>query len=146
MILLCLPVTLFYGKLYSKIILALEGQAYKNFVFRKHFRANGIQLLQELVQTYKPRNVPELIAAKTVEFQGGMKRLPTESIDSYYDRVQELLEDLADAEEPIATKAAIRQFIFTLGPEFENIQHNFRINNLPLKWQTQNWPQLLSLC
>jgi len=49
------------GKLYSKIILALEGQAYKNFLSCKHLCANGILLLQELVQTYKPRNVPEII-------------------------------------------------------------------------------------
>jgi hypothetical protein len=38
---------------------------------------------------------------------------------------------LEDADEPIATKAAIRQFIFTLGPEFESIQNNFPIDNLP---------------
>jgi hypothetical protein len=98
------------GKLYSKFILALEGSAYKNFVSRKHLRANGISLLVELVQTYKPRNVPELIAAKTVEFWGQMKRQPKESIDAYYDRFQELLADLEDAEEPIAPKAAIRHF------------------------------------
>jgi hypothetical protein len=70
------------GKLYSKLILALEGVAYKNFASRKHLHVNGIHLLQELVQTYKPKNVPEIIAAKTVEFWGSMKRLPTESIDS----------------------------------------------------------------
>jgi len=134
------------GKLYSKLILALEGLAYKNFVSRKHLRANGLLLLEELVQTYKPRNVPEIIAAKTVEFWGTLKRLPGESIDAYYDRFQEILEDLEEAEEPIATKAAIRQFIFTLGPEFENIQNNFRINNLPAEWNTQHWPTLLSLC
>jgi hypothetical protein len=73
------------GKLYSKLILALEGVAYKNFVSRKHLHANGIHLLQELVQTYKPKNVPKIIAAKMVEFWGSMKHLPTESIDSYYD-------------------------------------------------------------
>lgn len=96
-----------------------------------HLYANGLGLLQELVQTYKPKNVPEIIAVKTVEFWGGMKCLPSESIDSYCDRFQELLEDLEDADEPIATKAAIRQFIFTLGPEFESIQNNFPIDNLP---------------
>ena len=73
------------GKLYSKIVLALEGPAYKNFISRKHLRANGLLFLQEMVQTYKPRNVPEIITAKTVEFWGSMKRLPSESIDSYYD-------------------------------------------------------------
>jgi hypothetical protein len=75
-----------------------------------------------------------------------LKRLPTESIDSYYDRFQEILDDLADADEAISTKAAIRQFIFTLGPEFDTIQNNFRINNLPQEWRTQNWPDLLALC
>jgi len=134
------------AKLSSKIILALEGTAYKIFVSRKHLRANGILLLEELVQTYKPHKVPEIIVAKTVEFWGQMHCNPTETIDAYYDRFQELLEDLEDAEEPIAPKAAIRQFIFTLGTEFESIQNNFRINNLPPEWRTQSWPALLTLC
>ena len=134
------------GKLYSKIILALEGQACKNFVSCKHLHANGIHLLQELVQIYKPRNVPEIIAAKTVEFWGSMKQLLSESINLSYDHFQELLEDLEDADEPIAPKAAIRQFIFTLGLEFESIQNNFLINNLPSEWKTQSWPTLLALC
>jgi hypothetical protein len=95
------------GKLYSKLILALEGIVYKSFVSCKHLRVNGIHLLQELVQTCKPKNVPKIIAAKTVEFWGSMKCLPTESIDSYYDRFQEILEDLEDADEPNATKAAM---------------------------------------
>jgi len=138
--------TMLNGKLYSKIILALEGTAYKNFVSHKHLHADGIMLLKELVQTYKPRNVPEIVAAKTVEFWGSMKRLPMESIDLYYGRFQELLDDLADADEPISMRAAIRQFIFTLGPEFDSIQNNFRINNLPQEWRTQNWPNLLALC
>jgi len=133
------------GKLYSKILLSLDGTAYQNFVSRKRLRADGIRLLQELVQTYKPKNVPEVIAAKTVEFWGHTKRLPSESLDSYYDRFQELLEDLADAEDPISTKAAMRQFIFTLGSDFDTIQNNFRINNLPQAWQTQDWPSLLTL-
>jgi hypothetical protein len=119
------------GKLYSKVLLTLEGSAYQNFVSRKHHWANGVGLLQDLVQTYKPRNVPEIIAAKTVEFWGSTKRLPSESIDSYYNHFQELPDDLSDVYKPIAPKAAIRQFIFTLGPEFETIQNNFRINNLP---------------
>jgi hypothetical protein len=134
------------GKLYSKVLLALDGTAYQNFVTWKHLRADGIKLLQELVQTYKPCNVPEVIAAKTVEFWGNTRRMSHESVDSYYDRFQELLEDLADADEPISTKAAIRQFIFTLGTEFEAIQNNFRINNLPEDWKTQDWPTLLTLC
>jgi hypothetical protein len=134
------------GKLYSKIILALEGIALQNAVSRKHLRANGLLLLQDLVQTYKPRNVPEVIAAKTGEFWSNMKRFPSESVDSYYNRFHELLDDLADAEEPVSTRSAIRHFIFTLGPEFEPIQNNFRIGNLPEPWKTQDWPSLLVLC
>jgi hypothetical protein len=64
----------------------------------------------------------------------------------YYDRFQKLLEDLEDADEPIAPKAAIRQFTFSLGLEFESIQNNFLINNLPSEWKTQSWPTLLALC
>jgi hypothetical protein len=44
------------GKLYSKVLLALDGSAYQNFISRKQLRANGVRLLQELVQTYKPRS------------------------------------------------------------------------------------------
>jgi len=126
--------------------LALDGPVYQHFVSRKHLQANGILLLQELVQTYKPKNVPEIIAAKTVEFWGNTKRLPSESIDSYYNRFHELLEDLSDADEPIALKSEIHQFVFTLGPEFETIQNNFRIGNLPSAWNTQDWPTPLMLC
>jgi len=133
-------------KLYSKILLSLEGTAYQNFVSRKHLRANGIRLLHKLVQTYKPRHVPEIIVAKTAEFWGNTKRQSSESIDSYYNRFQELLEDLSDADEPVSTKAAIRHFLFTLGTEFETVQNNFRINNLPIEWKTNYWPTLLSLC
>jgi hypothetical protein len=56
------------SKLYAKLLVCLEGQAMKNMVSRKHVRANGILLLQELHQMYKPKNVPEVIAAKTAEF------------------------------------------------------------------------------
>jgi hypothetical protein len=56
------------GKLYSKLLLALEGTALQNMVSRKLLRANGLGHLHELVQTYKPHNVPEVIAAKTSEF------------------------------------------------------------------------------
>jgi len=80
------------------------------------------------------------------EFWGSLKRSPTETVDSYYNRFQEILDDLADADEPISTKSALRQFLFTLGPEFEPIQNNFRINNLPEEWKMQEWPKFLSLC
>lgn len=46
----------------------------------------------------------------------------------------------------ISTKSAIRHFIFTLGPEFETIQNNCHIDNLPMTWKTQDWPLILTLC
>jgi hypothetical protein len=119
------------GKLYSKLLLALEGTALQNMISRKHLRANGLLLLHELVQTYRPTNVPEVIAAKTSEFWGHTKRSSHETVDQYYNRFHDLLDDLQDAEETILTKSAIRHFIFTLGVEFEVIQNNFRIGNLP---------------
>jgi hypothetical protein len=108
--------------------------------------SNGLLLLQELTKTYKPTNVPEMIAAKTVEFWGHTKRQSQESIDQYYDRFHELLDDLQDADEPISTRSAIRQFIFTLGPEFEPIQNNFRVKVLPSEWYQEDWPTILALC
>jgi hypothetical protein len=90
--------TLLNGKLYSKIILSLEGKALKHAVSRKHLRANGLLPLQELTKTYKPTNVPKVIASKTVEFWGRTRRLPNESIDQYYDHFHELLDDLQDAD------------------------------------------------
>jgi hypothetical protein len=75
-----------------------------------------------------------------------LKRSPSETVDAYYNRFQELLDDLAEADEPISTKSALRQFLFTLGPEFDTIQHNYRINSLPQEWKTQKWPQFLALC
>ena len=103
-------------------------------------------MLQDFVQTYKPKNIPEVIAAKTGEFWSNTKRNQNELIDSYFNRFQELLEDLSDAVEPISQKSATRHFIFTLGPEFEAIQNNYRIGNLPPAWQTEDWPSLLVLC
>jgi hypothetical protein len=134
------------GKLYSKIILSLEGKALKHAVSRKHLHVNGLLLLSELTKTYKPTNVLEVIAAKTVEFWGHTKRLSHESIDQYYDRFHELLDDLHDAAEPISTRSTIRQFIFTLGPEFESIQNNFRVKVLPSEWYQEDWPTILALC
>jgi hypothetical protein len=67
-------------------------------------------------------------------------------VDSYYNRFHDLLDDLLEGEEPISTKSAISHFIFTLGPEFETIQNNFRIGNLPEEWKTQDWAKLLILC
>jgi hypothetical protein len=133
-------------KLYSKLMLALEGPALQHVVSRKHLRANGISVLQDLTHTYKPKNIPEVIAAKTSEFWGSLKRNSNESVDAYFNRFHELLDDLVEADEAISTKSALRQFLFTLGPEFEPIQHNYRINNLPEDWKTQDWPKFLVLC
>jgi hypothetical protein len=133
-------------KLYSKLILALEHNALQHVVSCKYLCTNGLLVLQDLVQTYKPKNIPEVIAAKTSEFWGTLKQSPSETVDAYYDRFQELLDDLAEADEPISTKSALRQFLFTLGPEFEPIHHNYRINNLSQEWKTQEWPQFLALC
>jgi hypothetical protein len=134
------------GKLYSKLLLALDGIALQSTVSKKYLRANGLLLLQDLVQTYKPKNVPEVIAAKTGEFWSNTKRHQNESIDAYFNRFQELLEDLSDAAEPISQKSATHHFLSTLGSEFEAIQNNYRIGNLPPAWQTDDWPTLLTLC
>jgi hypothetical protein len=115
-------------------------------LFCSHLHANVVLLLQELHQMYKPKNVPEVIAAKTVEFWGNTKRSSSESVDDCYNRFQELLEDLSDAEEPISTKSAIRHFIFTLGTELEPLQHNYRLGSISSEWKTQDWPTLLVLC
>lgn len=56
------------GRLYAKLLISLEGVALQNVVSRTHLRANGLLLLQDLVQTYKPKHVPEVIATKTSLF------------------------------------------------------------------------------
>ncbi len=56
------------GKLYAKLLLSLEGSVLQNVVSCTHLRANGLLLLQDLVNTYKPKNVPEVIAVKTSIF------------------------------------------------------------------------------
>jgi hypothetical protein len=76
--------TLLNKKLYAKLLLALDGTAFQNIVNREHLRANGLLLLQDLVQTYRPKNVPEVIAAKTTLFWGSTKCLSSESSDDYY--------------------------------------------------------------
>jgi hypothetical protein len=134
------------GKLYAKLLDCLEGQALKDVVSYSNLRANGLLLFQELVQSYRPKNVPEVIETKTGEFWSHTKHLPNESIDTYYNRFQELLEDLRDADDPISTKSAMHHLIFTLSSEFEPIQHNYCIGNLPAAWQTASWPALLILC
>ena len=113
------------GKLYAKLLVSLEGQALQSIFLRKHLLANGIVLFHELTQTYKPNNVPEVIAAKTGTFWSQTKQLPFKAVDSYYNRFHDLLDELSEADEPISTKSAMRHFIFTLGPEFSTIQNKF---------------------
>jgi hypothetical protein len=103
----------------------LEGQALQTIVLRKHLCANGMLLLHELTQTYKPKNVPEVIAAKTGTFWSQTKRLPSKTVDNYNNHFQDLLDELSEADEPISTKSAMHHFIFTLGAEFSTIQNKF---------------------
>ena len=79
-----------------------------------------------------------MIALKTGEFLSATKRFSNESIDTYFNRFHELLDDLSKAEEPIPIKSAICHSIFTLGPDFEAIQSNYRIGNLPDVWKTED--------
>ena len=134
------------SKLYAKLISSLEGSALQNMVARKHIRANGLLLLKELQQMYLPNNVPEMIAAKTGEFWSNTKRMSYETVDAYYNRFQDLLEDLSEADEVISDKSAIRHFIFTLGSEFESIRNSYRLGNLPPEWMIEDWPTILVLC
>jgi len=134
------------GKLYAKLLVSLEEQALQDDASRSHLRANGVLLLQELIQTYKPCHVPGVIAAKAGEFWSITKRGPNEWVDSYYDCFHELLKDLSEVDDKISTKSAMRHFILTLGPEFEPIQNNYCMDNLPAAWKTSHWPTLLILC
>jgi len=134
------------GKLYAKVVGALEGNALQHILNRKHLRGNGILLLHELHQIYKPKCVPEVIAAKTAEFWGQTIRSPSESVDDYFNRFQELLDEINEEVETIPIKNAIRQFLFTLGPEFEPVQMNYRLGTLASDWKTEDWPMLLVLC
>jgi hypothetical protein len=94
--------------------------------------------------------VPEVLAAKAGEFWSKMKRGQNESVDSsvdsYYNRFQELLEDLNEADDKISTSSAMRQLIFTLGNDFKPIQNLYHIDNRPPAWKTTSWPSLLVLC
>jgi len=134
------------AKLYAKLLVCLEGSVFQSIVSREHLRANGLLLLQDLVQTYRPKHVPEVISAKTSLFWGGTKRQPHETIDKYYNRFRELLYEISGGPDQISMQSAMRHFLFTLGSEFETIQNNYRLDNLPSKWQTADWPTLLILC
>jgi len=115
-------------------------------VSRKHLRANGLLLLAELSQTYRLTQVPEVTAAKTAEFWGSLKCHQHETVDAYYNCFHSLLDDLEDAGEPIPTKSAVCQFIFTLSLDFSQIQNGFCMDHLPDEWRTDDWPSLLVLC
>jgi hypothetical protein len=134
------------GKLYAKLLVSLEGQALQSIV------CENISVLMDysyFVNSFRhtnPKNVPEVIAAKTGFFWSQTKQLPSETIDGNYNRFHDLLDELSEAEDPISTKSAMHHFIFTLGTEFSTIQNNFCIGNLPPEWHTQDWPMLLVLC
>jgi hypothetical protein len=64
------------GKLYSTLILTLEGQPLQDVITRVHQRANGILDLCKLSQTYRPKNIPEVVALKTSEFWSRTKHKP----------------------------------------------------------------------
>jgi hypothetical protein len=134
------------AKFYSKLLLSLEGEALRSIACVKHLRADGLQLMQEIIQTYCPKSVPEVIAMKTAEFWGTLKRFPYETVDDYYNRFHNLLDDLSDADTVIPIFSAIHHFIFTLGSEFESLQNNYRQGNLSSQWLTQDWPTILVLC
>jgi hypothetical protein len=134
------------AKLYAKLLICLERSAFQNIVSREHLRANGLLLLQDLVQTYKLKHVPEVIAAKTSNFWGSTKRQLHETIDDYYNRFRELLYEISCGPDQISMQSAMQHFLFTLGSEFETIQNNYRLDNLPPKWKTTDWPTLFFLC
>jgi hypothetical protein len=134
------------GKLYAKVVGALEGNALQHILHRKHLRGNGILLLQELHQMYKPKCVPEVIAAKTAEFWSQTTRSSSESVDDYYNRFQDLLDEINEEVETIPIQNAICQFLFTLGLEFKPVQMNYCLGTLAPDWKTEDWPTLLVLC
>lgn len=61
------------AKLYAKLLVSLDGSAFQSIVSREHLRANGLLLLQDLVQTYRSKPAPEVLAAKTSAFWGNTK-------------------------------------------------------------------------
>jgi hypothetical protein len=88
----------------------------------------------------------KLLLPKLDFFWSQTKRLLSGTVDTYYNRFHDLLDELSEADEKISTKSAMRHFIFTLGSEFSAIQNNYRIGSLPSEWHTQDWPTLLILC
>ena len=82
------------GKLYAKLITCLDGSALQSIVARTHLHSDGLSVLQNLYQTHHPLHIPEIIAAKTVQFWGNIKRMPNESVDACYNRFKELFDEI----------------------------------------------------
>jgi hypothetical protein len=57
---------------------------------------------------YKPKNVPEVLAAKTAEFWSKLKRGNAETVDNYYNCFQELLDEISESRETISKQDAVR--------------------------------------
>jgi hypothetical protein len=95
------------AKFYSNIPLSLEGEALRGIALQKHIQADGLCLMQEIIQTYRPKKVPEVIAMKTAEFWRSMKHSPYEIVNDYYNQFHDLLDDLSDADtrQSISTEA-----------------------------------------
>jgi hypothetical protein len=56
---------------------------------------------------YKPKCVPEVIAAKTAEFWGQTTCSSSESVDDYYNCFQNLLDEINEEVETIPIKNTI---------------------------------------
>jgi len=138
--------TILNGKLYAKLITCLVGSTLQSIVARTHLHYDDLSILHDLLETHQPLHIHEVIAAKTVQFWGNTKRMANESVNTYYNHFKELFDEIQDADGNIPVKNAVRHLIFMLGSEFEPIQYNYRIDNLPSKWQTEDWPTNLVLC
>jgi hypothetical protein len=110
----------------------LDGSALQSIVARTHLHSDSFSVLHDLSETHQPLHIPEVIAAKTIQL-GNTKRMANESVDAYYNHFKELFDKIQEADGNIPVKNAVRHFIFMLGSEFEPIQNNYHIDNLPLK-------------
>jgi hypothetical protein len=91
-------------KLYAKILTFLESTALQSIVALFHLHSDGLQVLQDLTATHRPVHVPEIIAAKTVQFWGSTRCMSNEMVDANYYHFKELLDEIQDADGPIPTK------------------------------------------
>jgi hypothetical protein len=110
----------------------LDGSALQSIVARTHLHSDSFSVLHDLSETHQPLHIPEVIAAKTIQL-GNTKRMANESVDAYYNHFKELFDKIQEADGNIPVKNAVRHFIFMFGSEFEPIQNNYHIDNLPLK-------------